>query len=159
MIITLVVAMANNGVIGRDGGLPWRIPADLKHFKAVTLGKPVIMGRRTWRSLGRPLPGRMNIVLTRDPNLPATGAHVVTSPAEALAVAGPVEEVMVIGGAEVYREFLPLAQRMQLTEVHEAAAGDTHFPDWSRTEWVERSRENHPATLDGPAYSFVLLER
>jgi len=159
MIITLVVAMANNGVIGRDGGLPWRIPADLKHFKAVTLGKPVIMGRRTWRSLGRPLPGRMNIVLTRDPNLPATGAHVVTSPAEALAVAGPVEEVMVIGGADIYREFLPLARRMHLTEVHEEVAGDTHFPDWSRAAWVERGRENHPATLDGPAYSFVLLER
>lgn len=158
-MISIVVAMAENGLIGRAGGLPWRLPADLRHFKAVTWGKPVIMGRRTWQSIGRPLPGRRNIVITRDAAFRGGGAVVVDSPEAALRAAEPAAEVMVIGGAEIYRAFLGQACRMYLTEVHGPVTGDTFFPDWSRAEWVERERENHPATLDAPAYSFVLLER
>jgi dihydrofolate reductase len=158
-MISIVVAMADNGLIGRAGGLPWKLSADLRHFRAVTLGKPVIMGRRTWQSIGRPLPSRQNIVISRDAAFRASGATVVDSPETALRAAEPAAEVMVIGGAEIYRAFLGQARRIYLTEVHGPVAGDTFFPDWSRAEWVEQSRENHPATLDAPAYSFVLLER
>lgn len=159
MTITLVVAMADNGVIGRDGGLPWLLPADLKHFKAVTLGKPVIMGRRTWLSIGRPLPGRRNIVVTRGDTLHAAGIEIVPSPEAALKAASAAGEVMVIGGAAIYRAFLPMASRIELTEIHGSVDGDTYFPEWSRADWMETRRENHPATLDAPAFSFVTLVR
>ena len=160
--VVLIAAIADNGVIGRDGGLPWRLPADLRRFKALTLGEDrgghaMIMGRKTFDSFPRPLPGRCHIVLTRDAAWRAEGAEPVHSPAEALAVAGD-GEVAVIGGAEIYALFLPLAQRIELTEVHAAFDGDTHMPALD-SAWRETARENHPATDMAPAYSFVTLTR
>ncbi len=147
--LTLVAAVADNGVIGRDQALPWRLPDDLKRFKALTLGKPVLMGRRTWASLGRPLPGRDNLVLTRDREfaaLPAArGAQVVYSLAEALARCAGASEVAVIGGAEVYREALPFAERLEITRVHTQVAGDTWFPPLAPAEWQSVEREWHAA--------------
>ena len=155
MIVSLVVARADNGVIGRDNALPWRIPADLAHFKRLTLGKPVIMGRRTFESIGRPLPGRTNIVLTRDPAWRADGVVVAGSLADALD--GQVN-VAVIGGAQVYADALPLATRVHLTEVHMAPEGDTRLPAFDG-DWRETGREDHAADGTTPAYSFVTLER
>lgn len=133
--------MAENNVIGKDGGLPWHIPADLKHFKAVTMGKPIVMGRRTYESIGRPLPGRLNIVVTRDPSRRWDGVEVVQSLPDALerAAAHGADEIMIIGGGDLYRAALPLAQRIYLTRVHEAVEGDTVFPDLDPTEWREDS--------------------
>ena len=153
----LIYARAENGTIGRDNALPWRIPADLKRFKALTMGKPMIMGRKTFDSFPRPLPGRRHIVLTRDTAWQAEGAEPVHSLAEARAAAGD-GEVAVIGGAEIYALFLPLAQRIELTEVHRPFAGDTHMPALG-PEWHETAREDHPATGDAPAFSFVTLQR
>ncbi len=158
--ITLVVAMARNRVIGRAGRLPWRLPADLRHFKAVTLGKPVIMGRRTWESLGRPLPGRRNIVLSRTPGYQAPGAEVVSSLCKALLATAEAPEVMVIGGARVYERALPVADRIHLTEVDAEPEGDTRFPELPADEWTETAREHRPADADNPhACDFVILER
>ena len=157
MIISLVVARADNGVIGRDNALPWRIPADLAHFKRLTLGKPIVMGRRTFESIGRPLPGRLNIVLTRDPNWQAEGVTVAAGLAEVLA--GDVPEIAIIGGAQVYAEALPLATHVHLTEVHDAPEGDTWLPPFDPATWLETGREDHEAAGDQPAYSFVTLER
>jgi dihydrofolate reductase len=142
--ITLVVAVAANGVIGRDGGLPWRLPEDLRRFKAATLGKPVVMGRRTFESIGRALPGRHNIVLTRRPDYrPADPAvTVVTDLDGALRAAGDVPEVMVIGGAEVYALALPQASRILLTRVEAEVAGDTRFPPLEPQAWRVVSREH-----------------
>lgn len=151
-LITLVLARAGNGVIGRDGGLPWRIPADLRRFKALTLGKPMIMGRRTFESFPAPLPGRRHIVLTRDPDWQSEGAEVAHSVEEALALAG--SEASVIGGAEVVALLLPQADRVELTEVHAAIEGDTVVPPF--LGWREVWREDHAGD---PAYSFVTLER
>lgn len=156
--LSLVVARADNGVIGRDNALPWRLSADLKHFKALTLGKPVIMGRRTFESIGRPLPGRHNIVLTRG-DWTAAGIVVVPSLDAALAAAGPADEAMIIGGAAVYAAALPLAARVQLTEVHAAPAGDIRLPPFDPAAWAETAREDHAADGDAPAYSFVTLTR
>lgn len=157
MSLTLVVARADNGVIGRDNALPWRLPADLRHFKALTLGKPVIMGRRTFESIGRPLPGRRNIVLTRSPSWTAAGVAVAADLAAAVAQAD-APEVMIIGGAAVYAAALPAARRIHLTEVHLAPAGDTLLPPFGPA-WRETGREAHAAAGDAPAYSFVTLER
>ncbi|WP_375380336.1 dihydrofolate reductase [uncultured Sphingomonas sp.] len=154
-MITLVLARAANGVIGRDGGLPWHLPADLRRFKALTLGRPMVMGRRTFESFPAPLPGRRHIVLTRDPAWTATGAEVARSPDEALALAG--DDVSVIGGAAVFAAFLPLATRVDLTEVHAEPTGDTIVPPF--TGWRETAREDHAAEGARPAYSFVTLER
>jgi dihydrofolate reductase len=159
VIVALVAAVAANGVIGRDGGLPWRIPDDLRHFKAITLGKPVIMGRRTWQSIGRPLPGRRNIVVTRDAGFAADGAEVVASLDAALARAGDVAEAMVIGGGEIYTQALPRAGRLYLTEIHAEAEGDVHFPAIDRALWRETARDDRPADGDTPAFSFVVLQR
>lgn len=156
MIVTLVVARADNGVIGRDNALPWRLPADLRHFKRLTLGKPVIMGRRTFESIGKPLPGRENIVLTRDTGWQAAGVTVAAGLDTALANDAP--EVSVIGGAQVYAVALPLADRIYLTEVHATPDGDTVLPPFG-PEWQEVAREDHAAEGDQPAYSFVTLER
>jgi dihydrofolate reductase len=154
-MITLVLAMAKNGVIGKDGAIPWRIPDDLKRFKQLTLGKPVIMGRKTWESLPRkPLPGRDNIVVTRQLEWRADGAITASSLDLALANAG---DVSVIGGGEIYREALPRADRIELTEVHRDFEGDAHFA-FDRKDWRELARENH-ATPDGLAYSYVTLTR
>ena len=154
-MITLVLARASNGVIGRDGGLPWRLPADLRRFKALTLGKPMVMGRKTFEGFPAPLPGRRHIVLTRDPDWQAAGAEAARSVGEALALADG--EVSVIGGAEVFALFEPLADRVELTEVHGAFEGDTVVPPFEG--WREVRREEHAENGDAPAYSFVTLER
>ncbi len=159
-VLTLIAALARNGTIGRDNTLPWRIPEDLQRFKALTLGHPVIMGRKTWDSLGRPLPGRLNIVISRDPMYLATGATVATSLPQAmtLATAQAPEEIFIIGGAEIYRLALPLAQRMQLTQIDADVEGDAHFPPFDRTHWCETLREARQ-TDDGLRYAFVTYER
>jgi len=157
--LELVVAVARNGVIGRGNELPWRLPADLGHFKRITMGHPILMGRRTWDSIGRPLPGRQNLVLTRDPAFTATGARIVHSLQQALREASP-GPLMVIGGAELYRACLPAAQVLHLTEVEADVEGDVRFPDWPREQWREVWRESHPA--DGRhayPFSFLRLER
>jgi dihydrofolate reductase len=156
--IVLVVARAENGAIGKDGTLPWHIPADLKHFKQVTLGTPMIMGRKTFESLPGLLPGRRHIVVTRDENWQASGAEVAHSPKEALALAGE-ERVSVIGGAEIFALFMPHATAFELTEIHAQIEGDTFMPPFALDEWREVSRESHPAQGDRPAFSFVRLER
>lgn len=157
--MSLIVAVAANGVIGRDGDLPWRIPADLGFFKQTTMGKPIVMGRKTWDSIGRPLPGRNNIVLTRDQSFQAEGATVVADLEAALAAAGDAPEVMIIGGAQIYAIALPHAERVYLTEVHAAPEGDTRLPEFSSDEWREIAREDHEAEGETPAFSFVTLER
>lgn len=155
--IVFYVARADNGVIGRDGGLPWRLPADLRRFKALTMGKAMVMGRRTFESFPEPLPGRRHIVLTRDPAWRAVGAERAGSVEEALALAGHVDEVAVIGGAEVFALFRPLAARVELTEVHSDVAGETSMPGFEG--WCEAAREDCPAVADRPAFSFVTLVR
>ncbi|MFN3389941.1 MAG: dihydrofolate reductase [Allosphingosinicella sp.] len=157
--ITLVVARARNGVIGRDGALPWHLPADLRHFKRVTTGTPMIMGRRTFDSLPGLLPGRRHIVLTRDRAWRAEGAEVVHTAEDALAAAGDAERVSVIGGAEIFAAFLPRADAIELTEVHGDIPGDTFMPAPDPAAWTEVSREDHPAEGGRPAFSFVRLER
>jgi len=162
--IALVVAVADNGVIGRGGDLPWRLPEDLKYFRAVTMGKPIVMGRRTYESIGRPLPGRPNIVITRNPDFHVDGVDVAATLDDALEIAARraeeagVSETMIIGGAEIYRAALPRADRLYLTEVHEAVGGDTLFPDYDRNEWSETWRSD-VTTESGIAISFVVLDR
>jgi dihydrofolate reductase len=141
--ITLIVAVSDNGVIGRDNGLPWHLPEDLRRFKRLTLGKPIIMGRKTYESIGRPLPGRQNIVVTRDPNYRTAGVSVVHEPEAALRAAGAVPEIMVIGGAELFRLFLPRAGRIHLTRVHGDVAGDVLWPALDSREWQTVERETH----------------
>ena len=156
-MITLVLAMAENGVIGNRGAIPWRIADDMKRFKALTLGKTVIMGRKTWDSLPRkPLPDRTNIVVTRQPGWSADGAVTASSLDDALRKARGAE-VMVIGGGEIYRAALARADRIELTEVQGTFGGDAHFT-FDRTSWHETARENH-TTPDGLAYSYVTLTR
>jgi dihydrofolate reductase len=156
MALIAIYARAANGVIGRDGGLPWHIPADLKRFKALTMHRPMIMGRRTFESFPASLPGRRHIVLTRDPAWQAPGAEAAPSPAKALAMAGP--QAWVIGGAEIFRLLLPKCDRVELTEVHADIAGDTIMPPLG-PEWREVAREEHEAAGDRPAFAFVTLER
>jgi dihydrofolate reductase len=158
--ISIIVATDERGAIGRDGQLPWRLPDDLRHFKALTLGKPVIMGRRTWDSIGRPLPGRHNIVVTRQADLAAPGATVVGSWDAALAAAQPAAEACVIGGAEIYRLALPDAQVIHRTEVHATVAADAFFPAIEPALWEEVGRTDHPADdRHAFAYSFIELHR
>lgn len=154
-MITFILARADNGVIGRDGQLPWRLPADLKRFRALTMGRPMVMGRKTFDSFPAPLPGRRHIVLTRDPRWSAAGAEVATSPDAALALAGP--DAAVIGGAEIYALLLDRAERIDLTEVHASPDGDAVVPAF--TGWREVAREDHAAAEGRPAYSFVTLAR
>jgi dihydrofolate reductase len=159
-VISLIVAAAENDVIGRDGALPWHLSDDLRRFKALTMGKPIIMGRKTFESIGRPLPGRQNIVITRQPAYVADGCEVVTSVDDAITAAGSAQETMVIGGAEIYRLFLPLAKRIYLTRVGARIAGDTRFPELPRTAWRESTREEQPADeRNDHAFTFVILER
>ena len=160
--LALIVAVAENGVIGRDNDLPWKIPADMAHFKRVTMGKPLLMGRKTYESIGRPLPGRTNIVITRNPDFSAPGIEVVPSfeeavlRAQSVARADGAEEVIVMGGAEVYRVSLPAADRLYVTEVHAAIEGDAYL-DLDLGGWREVSRGYHEASpqSSGLAYSFV----
>ena len=155
-MISFHLARADNGVIGREGQLPWRLPADLKRFKAQTMGRPMIMGRKTFESLPTPLPCRRHIVLTRDPDWSAEGAEVAHTPDEALALAGT--DAAVIGGAEVFALFLDHADTIEVTEVHIAAEGDAVVPPFGLA-WRETAREDHPGEAGRPAYSFVTLER
>jgi dihydrofolate reductase len=155
--ITFHLARADNGVIGRDGALPWRLPADLKRLKAQTMGKPMVMGRKTFDSLPGLLPGRRHIVLTRDRDWQAEGAEVVHTPEQALALAG-AGDVAVLGGSEVFALFLDSADAIELTEVHIEAEGDAIVPPFGLA-WRETAREDHPSEAGRPAYSFVTLER
>lgn len=156
--IVLILARADNGIIGRDGGLPWRLPADLRRFKTLTLGHPMVMGRKTFTSLPGLLPGRRHIVLTRDTAWRAEGAEPAADVDAALALAG-TGPVMVIGGAEIYALFLPHAHRIELTEVHMDAQGDTVIAYPDPAHWREVAREDHPANGDFPAHSFVTFRR
>jgi len=162
MRTSIIVAMAKNGVIGRDGDLPWRLSEDLKRFKETTMGKPIIMGRKTWESIGRPLPGRPHIVISRDPHYAADGVDVVQSVEEALACAREfgTDEIMVIGGAEIYRLALSGTDRMYVTEVHSEIEGDTQFPEFDRSEWRESVREGPFSTEKSDlTFSFVQFDR
>ncbi|WP_294318644.1 dihydrofolate reductase [uncultured Sphingomonas sp.] len=154
-MIDAILARADNGVIGVDGQLPWHLPADLKRFKALTMGRAMVMGRKTFESFPSPLPGRRHIVLTRDRAWQATGAEVAHDPDAALALAGP--QAAVIGGAEIVALLLPRIERVELTEVHAHPAGDAIVPPF--TGWVEAWREDHSAQGERPAYSFVTLLR
>ena len=159
--IVFVLAMAENGVIGAGGDIPWRIPEDMKRFKALTMGKPIVMGRKTWESFPkRPLPGRTNIVITRDRTWAAPGAVVVHALDDAIARAKAENavEIAIVGGAEIFRQALPLATRIELTEVHVQAKGEAHVPAFDRAVWRETAREEH-ATAEGLAYSYVTLVR
>jgi dihydrofolate reductase len=168
--IAFVVAIARNGAIGIEGGLPWRLPGDLAFFKRMTMGKPILMGRKTWESLPRkPLPGRPNLIVTRDADYKADGAEVFSHIDDALARGRNlaremrVDEISVIGGAEIYRQTLPVATRLYITEVDAEPEADTFFPDFDRSQWQEAWREPGPPPTDpaisAPDYSFILLTR
>jgi dihydrofolate reductase len=158
--LALIAALARNRVIGRDDRLPWHLPADLRFFKQTTMGKPLVMGRRTWESIGRPLPGRRMIVLSRDPDYRAAGCTVAHALGEALEMVSVVPEVMVIGGASLYEQTLPLAERLYLTQVEADVAGDAWFPSWNPREWQLVWEETHPADVDHAwPYRFQRLER
>jgi dihydrofolate reductase len=161
MSMQIVVAVAENDVIGRRNELPWRLPADLRHFKALTLGKPVLMGRRTYQSIGRALPGRLNLVLSRSCDFSPEDCTVVPNLDRAYEAASPEAEIMVIGGAQIYRQCLPFTSRIHLTLVHTRVEdGDTFFDGWRGTEWRESFRERHEADeKNSCAYSFVTLDR
>ena len=160
MKISLIAAMADNGVIGRNNRLPWRLSADLQRFKALTMGKPIVMGRKTWESIGRPLPGRTNIVVTRDVGYRAEGCVVVHSVDQALEVAAGSDEVMVIGGANLYQQLLDRADRLYLTQVRADVEGDAWFPEFDRAQWREVERESHSRDEKNEYdYAFVTLER
>ena len=159
-MISIIAALSANRVIGRDGGLPWHLPDDFKHFRRTTLGKPVLMGRRTWESLDGPLPKRDNIVVTRSRNYTAEGARVAPGFEQALALVRGAEEVVVIGGASLYRSALPRAERMYLTHIEAEIEGDTRFPDYPEAEWREVSRESHSSDEKHAfAFSIVTYER
>lgn len=159
-LISLIVAMAQNGVIGRDNALPWRLPEDLKRFKEFTLGKPILMGRKTFEAIGRPLPGRANLVLTRDRDWRAEGVIPVHSVEEALLQTRTCDELVAIGGAEIYRLLLPLARRIYLTHVHADIPGDTYFPAFDPAQWDDVEYRTLPAD-ERHAYplTFVTLQR
>jgi len=160
MRISLIVALARNRVIGRDNQLPWRLSADLQHFKGLTMGKPIVMGRKTYESIGRPLPGRTNIVVTRDSSFSAAGCRVVHSIDEALVAAGGADEVMIMGGENLYSQLLPRADRLYLTEVQAEVSGDAWFPEFDETQWQELERESHRADEKNEFdYDFVVLAR
>lgn len=156
--VYLVAAVAANGIIGAGGKLPWHIPEELKHFKKLTMGHPVIMGRRTWESLKGPLPGRENIVVTRTAGYQAEGAAVASSLDAAMAMCAGEPVAFVIGGTQLFEESLPIAAGLVLTEIKRDYEGDTWFPKWDRAQWKETQREAHTAA-DGTAFDFVLYER
>ncbi len=156
--VYLVVAMASNGIIGANGRLPWHLPEDLQHFKRLTMGHAVIMGRRTWESLKGPLPGRENIVVTRTPGYEARGAAVASSLESALALCTGESVAFVIGGSRLFAESLPIADGLVVTEIRKDFAGDTWFPAYDRSRWRESQREAH-TTADGTRFDFVLYEK
>ena len=159
-LVSAIVATGERGGIGKDGRLPWHLPNDLKRFKALTTGKPIVMGRRTFDSIGRALPGRQNVVVSRRPDLVIDGCSVVPSFAAALSAAADAPEVCVIGGAEIYRLALPVTRLVHLTKVHATVEADTFFPVLDAAEWEEIAREDHPADeRHAYGYSFVMLQR
>lgn len=161
--IEIVVAVAENGIIGKDGDMPWRLPSDLQHFKQVTMGCPIIMGRATWDSIGRPLPGRVNIVISRAAPAVPDGVIIVASPDAALAACADAEKAMIIGGGQIYKIFEPMAKVVHLTEVHAKPDGDTSFTLSAPDDWVELERARFSAgekdINDSADYSFVTLTR
>jgi dihydrofolate reductase len=158
--ISLIAAVSSNGVIGRAGTLPWRLPADLKYFRRITTGHTIVMGRKNYEDIGRPLPDRNNVVLTRDPDFSAPGCSVVHSLDEALACAGTDPEIFFIGGAELYRQILPHADRLYLTRVLATIEGDTYFPDFDESEWeLVRSEPRQADDANPYPVSFDVLER
>lgn len=157
--ISLIAAVARNGVIGSDNALPWKLPEDLKRFKALTLGHPVIMGRKTYESIGRPLPGRRNIVISRNAAFAAAGCETAASLDAAIAACtGITDEIFIIGGAQIYAEALPRAQRLYLTEIEAAYPGDVQFPDFDRSAWGETMREPNRSE-SGIDYAFAVYDR
>jgi dihydrofolate reductase len=160
MRISAIFAMSENRVIGKDNQLPWHLPADLRHFKEITMGKPILLGRKTYESIGRPLPGRCNIVMTRDTQFQAPGCLTVHCIEMALSAAGYSDEIMVIGGAVLYHHLLPRTQRLYMTVIHHEFEGDTYFPTLNMSEWEETSHVNHDADEDNKySYSFITLDR
>jgi dihydrofolate reductase len=160
MLLSLIVAMTPDRVIGAENRLLWRLPAELQYFKKITWGKPILMGRKTHLSIGRALPGRRNIVISRNPDFEAAGCEVVSSLEAALALVEDDPEVMVIGGAQIYQQALPYAQRLYLTRVEHSFAGDAFFPELQKSEWQIISEEERPADAENPyAVSFMVLER
>ena len=163
--LAMIAALAENRVIGLDNQMPWHLPADLRHFKAMTLGKPIVMGRKTWDSLGRPLPGRLNLVVTRQADLQLEGAETFGSLEAALQRAGQwageqqVDEVMLIGGAQLYRQALPLAQRLYLTRIAANPDGDAFFPEFDEADWQRIDCQSQPAVGEAPAHSFEIWHR
>jgi dihydrofolate reductase len=159
-MISLIAAMASNRVIGINNTLPWHLPADFKHFKAVTMGKPILMGRKTYESIGHPLPGRTNIIITHNPSYVAEGCHVVNSIEQALTLTEDDAEVMVIGGASFYQQTLPIAQRIYLTIIHHDFKGDAHFVEYDESIWREVERVDYqPDEKNRYPYSFLTLEK
>ena len=159
-MISLIVAASTNNVIGVRGELPWRLSADLKHFKAVTMGKPIVMGRLTWESIGRALPDRRNIVITRQAGYEAEGCEVVDSIEAAIEVAGATGDILVIGGGDIYAQFMPRAERIYLTRVHVTIEGDAFFPELDESEWRLIESESHEADeRNAHAFTFMTLER
>ena len=160
MKISIIVAMDRNHVIGSEGDLPWHISSDLQNFKKITMGKPIIMGRKTHESIGRPLPGRENIILTRDKDYQAEGCTVLNSLDEVIEHCKDIDEIMITGGSEIYQLALDKASKLYLTEVHTEIDGDTHFPEFDKGDWEEISRENFKADEKNDFdYSFVVLKR
>lgn len=160
MQVSIIAALANNRVIGYQNQLPWHLPADLKHFKELTMGKPIIMGRKTFESIGKPLPGRTNVVVSRNPAFEADGCIVVHSLEAALEKVSYVPEAMIIGGTEIFRQALPLAHTLYLTFIHADIAGDVFFPEWGANDWQEFKRQDFKADeKNGYEYSFVTLSR
>ena len=161
MKISMIAAMADDRVIGINNSLPWKLPNDMKWFRQQTMGKPIVMGRKTFESFGaKPLPGRSNIIITRDKNYQAADCIVVHSIDEAIDAAGDVAEIMIIGGASFYEQMLPRADRLYLTFVHTKVNGDAWFPDWDKNDWQEVERIDHEADEKNPhAHSFVILDR
>ncbi|MBA1276434.1 MULTISPECIES: dihydrofolate reductase [Pseudomonadaceae] len=163
--LAMIAALAENRVIGLDNRMPWHLPADLKHFKAMTLGKPIIMGRKTWDSLGRPLPGRLNLVISRQPDLQLEGAETFASldaalvRAEQWACEQGVDELMLIGGAQLYAQALGQAQRLYLTRIEAAPDGDAFFPSFDEVEWQRSDCQTHPAEGEAPGYRFETWQR
>lgn len=158
MRIAMIAAMANGRVIGMDNKMPWHLPEDLKHFKAMTLGKPVVMGRKTFESIGRPLPGRLNIVISRQTGYQPEGVEVVSSFEQAKRIAGEVEELVVIGGGQLYLQLLDQADRLYLTQINLDVAGDTHFPDWRHISWSLLEQQSH-VNANGLEYKFITLQK
>lgn len=162
-VLSAIVAMDQNRLIGKDNALPWHLPADLKHFKASTMHKPIVMGRKTWDSIGKPLPGRDNIVISRDVTLQLQGAYVVLSIEaaieQAVAIDPAVEEIMFMGGSTIYEQVLPDLDRLYITQIDYTFAGDAWFPEFDWSQWQEISRETHQDAEQNFRYHFILLER